>query len=281
MNHKFSNLANASDGITLVLGSGGARGFSFIGVLKALDEAGIPIARIIGASMGSILGAAYSLGTSPAQLEEIARHARPGFIPLPSFFGPGVLTPRNVRKLVEKFVPAGSGFKDLSIPLSVICTDYHTGLPVELTAGDLHSAVLGSSIAGAVFDPVEREGQLLIDGGYSAPVPVQYAANDAVVLAVSAMVDPSADQSGRMGATFSNCIPGWMLTGQMIRMFDIQGFNLYTSQVSTGSHILVEPQLGALKFTEFKKHAFAIESGYQAMQTHLVEVESALERFCG
>lgn len=270
--HKSSSKVLAKTGITLVLGSGGARGLCFIGVLAALEEANIPIRRIIGASMGAIIGAAYASGKNPSELREIAKYARPGMIPTFSLSGPGVFTPRAVRKLIEKFIPQPGYFEDLSIPLSVICSDYRSGLPVEIYSGDLKTAVLGSSVAGAIFDPVNRGDQLLVDAGYSAPVPVQFAPPDGLIVAVSAMVDPAADQSGRMGYRLSNMVPGWLLSNQMIRMFDIQGFNLARVQMASGHHIAVMPELGTLKFTEFRKHKFAIDAGYQAMRTHMPEI---------
>ena len=90
------------------------------------------------------------------------------------------------------------------------------------------------------------------------------------------MVDPAADQSGRMGLTFSNLIPGWRLSREMIRMFDIQGHHLALAQLDDVDHIEVKPELGALKFTEFGKHAFAIECGYQAMMARLPDIQKRL-----
>ena len=265
-------------GITLVLGSGGARGFSFIGALSALEEAGVPIKRIIGASMGSIVGGAFALGKTPSELKAIAKHARPGVLPTFSLTGPGVFTPRAVRKLVQKFIPGDSSFENLQIPLSVICTDYRTGGPIEIDTGDLQSAVLGSSVAGAIFSPVERNGLLLIDGGYSAPVPVQFTRADEIVVSVSATINPASDPGAKMGFRLGNLIPGWSLSQQMIRMFDIQGYNLAEEQLDKVAHFGVTPDLGALKFTEFRKHAFAIERGYKAMIDKIPEIERQLKR---
>lgn len=263
-------------GITLVLGSGGARGYCFIGVLKALDDAGIPIGRIIGASMGAILGAAYASGKSPKELEAIASEARPGLIPTFSFARSGLLTQRPVRKLIEKFLREDRYLEDLSIPTSVICTDYATGIPLELRSGDMKSAVLGSCVAGAVFDPVERDGNLLVDAGYSAPVPVQFALPGRVVVAVSAMVDPATDPNFREGFRFLNLIPGWFFFDQMIRMFDIQGANLANAQLAAHDHIYIKPEMADLKFTQFRRYKEAIAAGYEAMRAQIPYLQREL-----
>ena len=274
--HETNTTSSSTPGITLVLGSGGARGFCFIGALAALEEANVPIKRIIGVSMGSIVGGAFALGKTSSELKEIARRARPGGLPTFSLAGPGLFTTRAVRKLVENFVPKPAVFEDLKIPLSVICTNYRTGCPIEINSGDLQSAVLGSSVAGAIFSPVERGETFLIDGGYSAPVPVQFTHPGEIVVAVSAMVDPEADPGAKMGLRFRNLMPGWLLSKEMIRMFDIQGYSLSEAQLRGRDHIGVHPELGSLKFTDFRRHAFAIACGYEAMVDKIPNVQSQL-----
>jgi NTE family protein len=172
--------------LVLVLGAGGARGLSHIPVLEALDELGVRPARIVGCSMGAIIGAAYAAGLSGAELREhvaqtfkdrarvIARllEARIGkFTDLMRGLGNPVLI--DGERMLDLFWPEAvpDRFEELTIPFAALATDYHLHAEVSLASGPLTPAVAASLAIPGLVRPVVIEGRVLIDGGAINPLP--------------------------------------------------------------------------------------------------------------
>lgn len=172
--------------LVLVLGAGGARGLSHIPVLEALDELGVRPARIVGCSMGAIIGAAYAAGLSGAQLREhvtqlfrdrarvISRllEARIGkFTDLMRGLGNPVLI--DGERLLDLFWPDAvpDRFEELGLPFAALATDYHHHAEVLLQNGPLTPAVAASLAIPGLVRPVVIDAQVLIDGGAINPLP--------------------------------------------------------------------------------------------------------------
>jgi Predicted esterase of the alpha-beta hydrolase superfamily len=190
--------------IGLALSGGSARGLAHIGVLKALERAGIPIDAIAGTSMGGLVGGLYSAGYSAGQLEELAlaidwpymfddrpdREAVPlvegalgnpvllslpmrhGRIGLPS----GVVAGQHVSELFSRLtwpVHDVRDFRRLPIPFSAVATDIATGEAVVLDTGSLAGAMRASMSIPSVFAPVVFQGRTLLDGGLSRDLPTR------------------------------------------------------------------------------------------------------------
>lgn len=199
-----TTFANEDKKIGLVLAGGGARGFAHIGVLKILEEEKIPIDYIAGTSMGSIIGALYSMGYSADELQEIVlsndwfqyfdeRVVREDTSINQKFYndrfllwfpvdGYEVKLPRGAIKgqYIENFfneiyLDANSvdEFKDLPIPFACVATDIETGDRVILDKGSLAKAVRASMAIPSVFTPIELNGKLLLDGYLSSNFPVE------------------------------------------------------------------------------------------------------------
>ena len=158
--------------IGLALGAGGARGWAHIGVIRALQAAGIEAQVVCGASMGSLIGAAYAGGT----LERIESWAqRLGWrdvLGLMDFTWRGGLI--RGEKLFDFFRSRVEDreIADLPVPFAAVATELHTGREVWLREGKALDAVRASIAIPGVFAPVRRDGQLLVDGGLVNPVPV-------------------------------------------------------------------------------------------------------------
>jgi len=194
--------------IGLVLGGGGARGAAHVGVIRVLEEANIPIDYVSGTSMGSIVGALYSLGLSADEIEEallavdwgalfVDRPPRRGrtmrrkeddvltFFPIE--FGlrnNRLVTPRGLiagQKLAFAFPGTGmlssthESFDDLPIPYRAVASDLESGEKVVLDHGNLIRAVRASMSIPGIFPPVEIDGRLLVDGYLTSNVPVDAA----------------------------------------------------------------------------------------------------------
>lgn len=159
----------------IALGSGAARGWAHIGILQALEEAGVYPDIICGTSIGALVGASYAAG----DLEKLEAWVRE-------------LTPMNVAALLDFQLTGGlvkgerlmsvfrDTFQDLAIeelhlPYGAVATALQTGTEVWLRTGSANDAVRASIALPGLFTPVWRDGRLLVDGGLVNPVPVSLA----------------------------------------------------------------------------------------------------------
>jgi NTE family protein len=191
--------------IGLALSGGSALGLAEIGVLRWMEENQIPVDRIAGTSMGSIIGAMYATGMSPAEIEEFAEKINwdEAFLPEPVYTqisyrrkqdrrdflikaplglkhglrGPnGFNSGQGVGLLLDRIAFPESGvasFDDLPIPFRCVATDMLSGEGVVLRDGPLAQAVRASMAIPGVFTPVEINGRVLADGGMVQNIPVE------------------------------------------------------------------------------------------------------------
>ena len=182
--------------IGLALGSGAARGFAHIGIIKALKEKNISIDMIAGSSMGALVGACYARNGEITNLEEtvlktdwkqLVRLADPNL----ALLFKGVIHGKKVKELLKTLIGDVS-FGDLKIPLTVVTTDVNTGEEVVIKTGSVVDAVRASISIPAIFMPVKLNDKFLIDGGIVNPVPVSVIKNmgAAFVIACNVIHNP-------------------------------------------------------------------------------------------
>jgi NTE family protein len=164
---------NLRRGFTLALGGGGARGYAHIGVARALEARGLRPDRIVGTSMGAIIGAGMAAGRTPAQMEAAAR----GMSVYRLVRRPGRLALFDPRPLLE-WIAADLGdprIEELPTPLGITTFDLVTGRPRLITSGRLVDA-LAMSIAVPLFFPPRRDADgVWCDAGPWEGVPVSLA----------------------------------------------------------------------------------------------------------
>src|SRR5580658_10290824 len=189
--------------IGLVLSGGGAKGLAHIGILKAIDSAGLKVDYITGTSMGSIIGGLYAIGYSADSIEKIARNIDWDLllsnqssmrsvimdekdeygrydIELPWVnhwfrFSTGVIEGQELwLKFSELFRPVYNikDFSKFSIPFKCVATDVSTGDPVVMDRGEIVSALRASMAIPGVFTAVEYDGHKMVDGGVVRNFPV-------------------------------------------------------------------------------------------------------------
>jgi len=183
--------------IALVLSGGGAKGFAHIGVLKVLEEEGIPIDIIVGTSIGSLIGGIYSMGYTADEIEkmvnkinwpimisdDVSRLDLPikdkslkqrYLISLPLNEKKIISLPMGVIKGQNAFnllcglcgnVPENTNFTKLPVSFACVAANLETGKEVVMKNGFLPSAIFSSLAIPGVFEPSQRDSMLLVDGG--------------------------------------------------------------------------------------------------------------------
>jgi NTE family protein len=163
-------------GIGLALGSGSARGLAHLGVIRAIEDAGIEVGFIAGSSMGALIGAIHAAG----KLDELEASFQ-GFDwkKTASFFDvvlpkSGLLDGARISELVRAHIHADT-IEALPIPFAAVATDIVSGEEVVIRSGDVIEAVRASISVPGIFTPVRSNGHILVDGGITNPVPVSAA----------------------------------------------------------------------------------------------------------
>ena len=180
--------------VGLALGSGSARGWAHVGVIRALKQAGIQPDLVCGTSIGALVGAAYAAG----ELERFEQWLLGlGIGDMLSFMdvglNGGVIKGERLMAFFRSFIDRP--VEDLAVPFGAVATALHTGAEVWLREGSTIDAVRASIALPALFTPVMHEGRLLIDGGLVNPVPVSLARAMGADIVIA--VDLSSDILGR------------------------------------------------------------------------------------
>ena len=184
--------------VGLALSGGGARGLAHIGVLKALEHEGIQVDCLAGTSMGGLIAAAYAAGLGSDFMEQEAlRMGRlHNLLALadPSLPRRGLFEGRKVYRYLTGHL-GDCTFDDLRLPLALVAVDLHAGQEVHLNQGRVADAVRATIAIPGVLTPVERDGQLLVDGGLlnNLPADVVRSMGADVVIAADALSDGGAE----------------------------------------------------------------------------------------
>jgi NTE family protein len=157
--------------IGLALGSGGARGFAHLGVIKVLQEEGIPIDMIAGSSMGALVASFYAAGIDLNQLYRLSTAFRRKYyldFTVPKM---GFIAGNRVKELVRIFTH-NKNIEQLTIPVAIVATDLMSGEKVVFKSGSVADAVRASIAIPGIFVPAKMNGRILVDGGVADRVPV-------------------------------------------------------------------------------------------------------------
>ena len=159
--------------VALVLSSGGARGLAHIGAIEELETSGYRISSIAGCSMGALIGGVYAAG----KLEEFRAWMktidRKKMLELTdfSFSLNHLVKGKRIIEAIMEFVP-DIAIEDLPIPYCAVATDLKAGREVTFCKGSLFEAIRASISLPSFYEPVQRNGMVLIDGGVLNPIPL-------------------------------------------------------------------------------------------------------------
>lgn len=173
--------------IGVALSGGGARGIAHLGVLKALNEAGIFPDLVSGTSSGSIMGALYCAGYTADESLEIIQDTKALSVFRPSFSWKGLLKIDKLADVLKNHLP--TTFEGLKVPLTVVTTEINEGMTVYFNSGQLIRTILASSCIPVAFKPVEIEGKNYVDGGILNNLPAE-ALKDKVTTLIGVSCNP-------------------------------------------------------------------------------------------
>lgn len=280
--------------IGLALGSGSARGWAHIGVIRALEKAGVRPDIVCGTSIGALVGAAYATG----ELDRLERWVlQLGIGDMVGLFdvslGSGVLKGDRLTEFFRRNF-ADRAIDELEIPFAAVATALHTGAEVWLRHGSTMDAVRASIALPGLFAPVRWEGALLVDGGLVNPVPVSLARAMGADIVIA--VDLGSDILGRRFRAAAapeappDTVSGWMHKLQqnlgalipgdssdepaMPSMLDVLTTCMDIVQVRIARsrlageppEVVVAPRLASLRLLDFHRAQEAIEEGRRAVE---------------
>jgi len=157
--------------IGIALSGGGTRGVVHIGVLQALEENGIFPSIIAGTSAGSIVGAMYAHGYTPAEIFSIASERSLIWMFSLRLPNRGFVRHTFLRKMLNRYIPENN-FEELKKPLFVAISNLNTGKVEIISSGALHDVIVASASIPVLYEPVKIGEHLYADGGLLMNLPI-------------------------------------------------------------------------------------------------------------
>ncbi|MCK5913528.1 MAG: patatin-like phospholipase family protein [Desulfuromusa sp.] len=159
--------------ISLVLGSGGARGLAHIGVIQVLEERGYEISSISGSSMGALIGGIYAAGKLDVYTEWVCALDRLDVFRLldVSFSGTAIFKGERIINTLRDLI-GQQNIEDLPISFTAVATDLDESKEVWLSSGPLCDAIRASIAFPTIFSAFSYKGKTLVDGGLLNPIPI-------------------------------------------------------------------------------------------------------------
>ncbi len=248
---------------TLVLGGGSARGIAHIGVLKVLEREKIPIERVIGTSMGALVGAAYALGIPSERMEQHAYNFKLKDLLDPTIPRIGLLAGERLEKMIRD-ITENKSFEDCKIPLTIVTTDIEKNEEVVYHSGDLQKVIRASCSWPGVFNPVRIDGRLLVDGGIKDSVPTRIAKSFKPDYIIAVDVGFCV-KDGKIENIFQ----------MLLQSFQIMGHELNAYQADKGD-IVINVDLGDLNQSAFDRAREAVVKGSLAAERMVEEIKKDL-----
>ncbi len=289
-----------SPSVALVLAGGGALGFAHIGVIRAIEEAGVDPDIVIGASIGSIVGALYSAGYDAEEMETLVTtndwkdtffdkrdrsklpywqkafyssyHFSVALTPSQKATTAGAFHAQHVVELLDRLLekyPAELDFDTLPRKFRAVAADLVTGERVVYDKGDLKTVIRASMAVPGIFTPIEYKGRYLIDGGWADNTPSQVAK--------------------AMGADIIIVVPLGGLKNDIEELKTIAAVSSQADQIRireriqeslSAADLIIAPDLQGFTAADFERGSELVAVGYEAAKPLLPELRkiSALQR---
>lgn len=179
-------MSNKAKSISLVLGSGGARGHAHIGVIRAIEERGIEIRNIAGTSMGAVIGGIYAADKLDTYVDWAHRLGKNDVVRLLdfSFTWTSIFKGERIIEVLRELI-GDCQIEDLDRGFTAVATSLDDQREIWLNSGELFRAIRASTAVPGVFAPVELNGMVLVDGGLVNPIPIAPTLTDSTDLTIA------------------------------------------------------------------------------------------------
>lgn len=256
--------ASARPTVGLVLGGGAARGFSHIGIIKALEENGIPIDLLVGTSMGSIVAGLYACGYSTDNLAQIMTsldQATLFDIPFPP--RGGFLQTRRFETFLFELT-SGKSFTELPIPFYSVISELRTGKELALHSGRVSQGIQASMSIPGIFPPVNIDGTYYIDGGMKNAVPVDVARRMGADIVIGVDVKKDLKQADYNSILNNLQLTLWFMTDG------------YVQQHEGDADVIITPDVKYDSYMEYERGDYFIQEGYEAGQAAINQIKQVI-----
>jgi NTE family protein len=248
--------------VGLALAGGFARGIAHIGVLRVLQEAGIPIDCVAGTSVGALIAVGFCAGASLEEMEKVG--ATTSFTDFgrwtPSWLG--LATNQRMEKYLARFTPVKT-FEELQTPLAIAATDIVEGVAVYYSHGSIIPPLRASCSYPGLFVPIQYENRTLVDGFVTAPVPIEGVLLLGADIVVAVYLEAGNIEQPR---TFTDILS--------------RSFNIIQRHSDlawrTQADIIIEPDVKHFVWDDFSKTPDMIAAGELAALSALPQIRAAL-----
>lgn len=248
--------------IGLALGSGGAKGTALIGALRAFEEENLSFDIIAGTSIGSVVGALYARGYSSDDMMNLKDES--GFDDPRSLLALS-LGASSLKNAISRFI-GGAYFSDLKKPFTAVATNLDSGEEVDMSSGDLASALAGSCAIPPVFRAVNRDGIRLVDGAFVNYVPSDVVSRGGADAVISINLGKWQDDNSRIKRILDEVYPenGVKLANRSKACYEF-------------SDIVIEPDLTEFKSSSIHSLDEMYLRGYTAAKSRIGEIVQIID----
>lgn len=252
--------------VGLALGSGGARGFAHLGVIKVLRDEGIPIDLIAGSSMGALVASFYGAGLDVDRLYKLSRVFKRKYyldFTVPKM---GFIAGKRVKELIRIFTH-GKTIEELDIPIGVVATDLVSGEKVVFKTGPIAEAVRASIAIPGIFVPEKLDGRLFVDGGVVDRIPVSVAREMGADIVIA--VDVSKVKVNSEITSIFDVI---------MQSIDIMQMELVSNR-EVASDIMIRPRVEMFNSRAFTNIDEIIAMGEEEAKKHIDKIKNCIEHW--
>ena len=256
----------ASPKVGLALGSGGARGFAHLGVIKVLKDEGIPIDLIAGSSMGALVASFYGAGLDVERLYKLSRVFKRKYyldFTVPKM---GFIAGKRVKELIRIFTH-GKKIEELDIPIGIVATDLMSGEKVVFKSGPVAEAVRASIAIPGIFVPEKLGGRLFVDGGVVDRIPVSVAKEMGADIVIA--VDVSSVKINEEVTSIFDVI---------MQSIDIMQMELVANR-EVASDVMLRPPVEMFNSKAFTNIEEIIAIGEEEAKKHVNKIKKCMEEW--
>lgn len=253
--------------IALVLGGGAARGFAHVGVIRALEQEKIPIDMIIGTSVGSLIGAIYANDQNCFELEWTAfaleKDTLFDYGILNAITGMGMAKGEKLEDFVRTKI-ATKNIESMKLPFAAVATDLNRGTRVVLDSGPVAKAVHASCAIPGVFEPVNHQNRLLVDGGVVDNIPIAVAREKGADIVIAVDISENVQNYN-----ITNVVD------VMIQAVNIM-FDENVKYRKKEADVLITPAVGNVAMLDFSQKKRCMQAGIEAAQKAVPEINKKI-----